>query len=122
VAAQAPDSATPRKAFTLAPYSYAEARALSEALGLAEPVAVTLVRRGYRTVEEASAFLEAAELHDPFEFDGMRAITEQIAAAIASGRTITVHGDYDCDGVARCASWGQAVTGTSPTGLRTGTG
>jgi single-stranded-DNA-specific exonuclease len=103
VAAQAPDSATPRKAFTLAPYSYAEARALSEALGLAEPVAVTLVRRGYRTVEEASAFLEAAELHDPFEFDGMRAITEQIAAAIASGRTITVHGDYDCDGVCSTA-------------------
>ncbi len=101
--AQAPASATPQKAFTLEPYSYAEARALSEALDLAEPVAVTLVRRGYRTVEEARGFLEAAETHDPFEFDGMREVTELIADAIAAGRTITVHGDYDCDGVCSTA-------------------
>ena len=103
MAVQAPDSATLQKAFTLEPYSYAEARALSEALDLAEPVAVTLVRRGYRTVEEARAFLEAAETHDPFEFDGMREVTELIADAIAAGRTITVHGDYDCDGVCSTA-------------------
>ena len=103
MAAQAPDSATPQKEFTLEPYSYAEARALSEGLDLAEPVAVTLVRRGYRTVEEARAFLEAAEAHDPFEFDGMREVTELIADAVAAGRTITVHGDYDCDGVCSTA-------------------
>ena len=39
-------------AFAVEPYSYAEARALSEELGLSEPVAVTLVRRGYRTPEQ----------------------------------------------------------------------
>ena len=100
----APDSATPQKAFTLEPYSYAEARALSEGLDLAEPVAVTLVRRGYRTVEEARAFLEAAEAHDPFEFDGMGEVTSgDRRRAIAAGRTITVHGDYDCDGVCSTA-------------------
>jgi single-stranded-DNA-specific exonuclease len=103
VAAQLPDSPTPQRAFTLEPYSYAEARALSQGLGLAEPVAVTLVRRGYRTVEEARAFLEAAEAHDPLEFDGMVEVTERIAAAIDAGRTITVHGDYDCDGVCSTA-------------------
>ena len=74
-----------------------------EGLALAEPVAVTLVRRGYRTVEEARAFLEAAETHDPFEFDSMGEVTERIRSAIAQGRTITVHGDYDCDGVCSTA-------------------
>jgi single-stranded-DNA-specific exonuclease len=72
-------------------------------LALAEPVAVTLVRRGYRTVDEARAFLEAAEAHDPFEFDSMEEVTERIRGAIAEGRTITVHGDYDCDGVCSTA-------------------
>ena len=32
---------------------------------------MTLVRRGYRTVAEARAFLDADETHDPFEFDQM---------------------------------------------------
>ena len=88
-------SHAPGRAFRLEPYSYAEVSALMEALALAEPVAVTLVRRGYRTVDEARAFLEAAEAHDPFEFDSMEEVTERICGAIADGRTITVHGDYD---------------------------
>jgi single-stranded-DNA-specific exonuclease len=91
------------KAFSLEPFSYAEARALMEGLDLPEPVAVTLVRRGYRTVAEARAFLEASETHDPSAFDSMREITAMIEQAIAAGRTITVHGDYDCDGVSATA-------------------
>ncbi len=35
--------------YSAEPYSYAEARALADELGVSEPVAVTLVRRGYRT-------------------------------------------------------------------------
>jgi single-stranded-DNA-specific exonuclease len=72
-------------------------------LHLAEPVAVTLVRRGYRTVAQARAFLEAVETHDPFEFDSMEEIAELIRETILSGRSITVHGDYDCDGVCSTA-------------------
>ena len=98
-----PDSETPGRAFRLEPYSYPEVRALMEALGLAEPVAVTLVRRGHRTVDEARAFLEAAEVHDPFEFGSMEEVTERIRNAVDHGRTITVHGDYDCDGVCSTA-------------------
>ncbi|TMK71300.1 MAG: single-stranded-DNA-specific exonuclease RecJ [Actinobacteria bacterium] len=98
-----PDSATPERAFRLEPYSYPEVRALMEALGLAEPVAMTLVRRGHRTVDEARAFLEATEVHDPFEFGSMEEVTERIRDAIVHGRTITVHGDYDCDGVCSTA-------------------
>jgi single-stranded-DNA-specific exonuclease len=91
-----------QRGFSLVPYSYADVRALAEGLGLAEPVAVTLVRRGYGTVEEARAFLEAADDHDPFEFCAMQEAVERIRAAIEGGRRITVHGDYDVDGV--CAT------------------
>src|SRR5436190_778952 len=74
-----------------------------EALDLPEPVAVTLVRRGHRTVADAQAFLDASETHDPFAFDSMREITATIERAVDSGTTITVHGDYDCDGVSATA-------------------
>ena len=89
-------------AFAVEPYSYAEARALSEQLGLSEPVAVTLVRRGYRTPEQARSFLAADESHPPSAFDGMELAVERVRAAIAEGRRITVHGDFDVDGV--CAT------------------
>jgi single-stranded-DNA-specific exonuclease len=89
-------------AFAIEPYSYAEARALSEELGLSEPVAVTLVRRGYRTPEQARAFLAADESHPPAGFAGMDLAVELVRAAIAAGRRITVHGDFDVDGV--CAT------------------
>jgi single-stranded-DNA-specific exonuclease len=103
VVTSTPDPATPDRAFRLEPYAYAEARALMATLGLAEPVAVTLVRRGYRTVAEARAFLEASEAHNPFEFDSMAEVAGLITEAVARGRTITVHGDYDCDGVCSTA-------------------
>jgi single-stranded-DNA-specific exonuclease len=92
-------SATAPTGFTLAPYSYAEADAIARELGLAEPVAVALVRRGYRTAEHARAFLAADESHDPGEFEGMAEAVRAIRSAIDRGRRITVHGDYDVDGV-----------------------
>jgi single-stranded-DNA-specific exonuclease len=94
-----PNSASP---FAAAPYSYAEARALVEELGLSDPVAVTLVRRGYRTPEEARTFLAAEETYPPSAFEGMDAAVEQIRAAIEADERITVHGDFDVDGV--CAT------------------
>jgi single-stranded-DNA-specific exonuclease len=98
-----PDSATRGKAFTLEPYSYAAVRTLMRELELAEPVAVTLVRRGYRTVAEARAFLDATETHDPFAFASMAQVADLIRDAVVHGRRITVHGDYDCDGVSATA-------------------
>jgi single-stranded-DNA-specific exonuclease len=89
-------------AFAVEPYSYAEARALSDELGLSEPVAVTLVRRGYRTPAEARAFLAADESHSPFAFDSMELVVERVRAAITGNKRITVHGDFDVDGV--CAT------------------
>ena len=96
-------SVSAARSFTLEPYDYREARALMEGLGLAEPVAVTLVRRGFRTVEAARDFLDAADDHDPFAFPGMVEVCDRIRDAAASGRRITVHGDYDVDGVCSTA-------------------
>jgi single-stranded-DNA-specific exonuclease len=96
-------------AFSLQPFDYAEARALMEGLGLAEPVAVTLVRRGYRTVDDARAFLDADDDHDPFLFEAMAEVCERIKAAVGAGRRITVHGDYDVDGVCSTAIVVRAV-------------
>lgn len=89
-------------AYQAEPFSYEEARTLSEELELSEPVAITLVRRGYRTPEEARAFLDADESHAPDEFNSMGSVTKQILDAIEAGKRITVHGDFDVDGV--CAT------------------
>jgi single-stranded-DNA-specific exonuclease len=89
-------------AYRAEPYDYAEARALSDELGLSEPVAITLVRRGYRTPEAARAFLDADESHPPGAFPSMAAVVEVVSAAIHDGKRITVHGDFDVDGV--CAT------------------
>jgi single-stranded-DNA-specific exonuclease len=94
-----PESLT---AYRAEPYSYREARALVEQLGLSEPVAVTLVRRGYRTPEAARSFLAADESHPPGAFGSMDAVVERIRDAVENGRRITVHGDFDVDGV--CAT------------------
>jgi single-stranded-DNA-specific exonuclease len=89
-------------AYKADPYSYREARALVEGLGLSEPVAVTLVRRGYRTLEDARAFLDADESHPPGAFKSMATVVERVLAAIEARRRIVVHGDFDVDGV--CAT------------------
>jgi single-stranded-DNA-specific exonuclease len=90
------------KAFAAEPYSYADVRAVADGLELSEPVAVTLVRRGYRTPALARAFLAADESHPPSAFDSIGTIVAQIRAAIGAGERITVHGDFDVDGV--CAT------------------
>jgi single-stranded-DNA-specific exonuclease len=91
------------KAFAAEPYDYADARAVADALGVSQPVAVTLVRRGYRTPEEARTFLAAAETHPPEAFEGMDEIVALVWAAIEAGERITVHGDFDVDGVSATA-------------------
>ena len=89
-------------AYRAEPYDYREARALAEELGLSEPVAITLVRRGYRTPEAARAFLAADESHPPEAFGSMAGVVEHVRTVIRAGGRITVHGDFDVDGV--CAT------------------
>jgi single-stranded-DNA-specific exonuclease len=97
-----PIDAKPASAFEAKPYSYPEARALVAELGVSETTAIVLVRRGYRTPDAARAFLAADESHPPAAFRSMGAIAERVLAALRDGRRITVHGDFDVDGV--CAT------------------
>jgi single-stranded-DNA-specific exonuclease len=89
-------------AYRADPYSYSEARTLVEKLGLSEPMAITLVRRGYRTPEQAQAFLAADESFEPGRFNSMAKVVERVLAAVRGGERITVYGDFDVDGV--CAT------------------
>jgi single-stranded-DNA-specific exonuclease len=56
------------------------------------------------TPEARDRFLNPSlkDLHDPFLLDGMEQTVALLRAAIAEGKTITVYGDYDADGV--CAT------------------
>jgi single-stranded-DNA-specific exonuclease len=92
-----------RTAFTIQPCSYREVRELSAELGVSEPIAMMLVRRGYRTATAARAFIDASETHDPFDFAAMEEVVEGLLAAAGAGLRITVHGDYDVDGVCSTA-------------------
>ena len=89
--------------WTIDSCDYADVRALAEALELSEIAASILVRRGYRDLEQARAFV-AGEIdpHDPFLLGDMAVAVDRIRAAIAAGKRICVHGDYDVDGI--CAT------------------
>src|SRR5690349_21823351 len=89
--------------WTIKPCDRDAARRLSLELGLTPTTASVLVRRGYDDVERARSFLEGGICdHDPFELGDMQAACASIRAAIAGGRRICVHGDYDADGL--CAT------------------
>ena len=90
--------------WTLRPCPHEVQAELASALGVSELTAGVLVRRGYGDPAAAAAFL-AGELppHDPFLLGDMRVACERIGAAIADGRRICVHGDYDVDGISATA-------------------
>jgi single-stranded-DNA-specific exonuclease len=89
--------------WTLRPCDPRETSALAAELGVTETTASVLIRRGYDDAGRAAAFL-AGELpgHDPFLLGDMREACDRIRAAIADGKRICVHGDYDVDGI--CAT------------------
>src|SRR5579884_563394 len=73
-------------------------------LDVSEVTAAVLVRRGYAEPAAARGFLAGEQPpHDPFLLGAMAAACERIRAAVAAGRRICVHGDYDVDGIAATA-------------------
>src|SRR5438132_1320858 len=89
--------------WTIRPCPHRQASDLAKELGLSEITASVLVRRGYGDPDEARAFLAGElPLHDPFLLGDMGDAVERIRAAIAAGKRICVHGDYDVDGI--CAT------------------
>ena len=89
--------------FTVAPYDYAAAERLAATLGVSHVLAQVLARRGLGDVEEARAFLAAAEAHPLDAFGGLRDAAAVILDHARRRSRITVHGDYDVDGVAATA-------------------
>lgn len=74
--------------------------ALQDALGVPEPLAWTLVRRGLADPAEAREFLAAdGPLAPPEAMAGIPEAAERMLRAIDRRERIVVHGDYDCDGV-----------------------
>ena len=89
--------------WTIAPVEFADVSALARELDISEVTAGILVRRGYGDSESARAFLEPERPgHDPLLLGDMGAAVDRLRAAIADGRRICVHGDYDVDGI--CAT------------------
>src|SRR5213592_2214149 len=89
--------------WTIRPCPHRKSSELAQALGVSEITASVLVRRGYGDPDEARAFLAGEQpLHDPFLLGHMEAAMERIRGAIAAGRRICIHGDYDVDGI--CAT------------------
>ena len=89
--------------WTISHCSHGEASSLAGELGISETAARILVRRGYGDPEAARSFLEGAPpRHDPFLLGDMAGAVEAIKRAIAAGKRICVHGDYDADGI--CAT------------------
>jgi single-stranded-DNA-specific exonuclease len=87
--------------WTLRPCPHRTSAALAQELGVSELTASVLVRRGFTDPGEARAFLDAVDPgHDPFLLGDMQVACERIRAAVAEGRPICVHGDYDVDGIA----------------------
>lgn len=74
---------------------------ISAKLGVGEVLAQLLINRGYKTAEEAGAFLrmEKEMLANPFIMADMDAAVSRINRAVVSGEKIAVYGDYDVDGV-----------------------
>jgi single-stranded-DNA-specific exonuclease len=78
-------------------------RRLCDELRVSEVFAQVLVRRGYSDPRRARAFLAAEERHDLDTFEGLGAAAALIVERASAGGLITIHGDYDVDGVCSTA-------------------
>ncbi len=76
---------------------------LRRELGVSDALAQVLVRRGLGEPGAARAFLAADEEHDPSWFKDIAAAVELVLSHVQDGSRITIHGDYDVDGICSTA-------------------
>ena len=93
----------PDARFEIAPYDYAAAERLSRELGVSPVLAQVLVRRGMGDAAAARSFLEAEAAHPLEAFGGLREAAAVILGHVGRRSRITVHGDYDVDGITSTA-------------------
>jgi single-stranded-DNA-specific exonuclease len=96
-------AAHPPRRFEIAQCPEPQLRTLQRALGVSEVLAQVLVRRGLADAADARAFLAAEEEHPPAAFAGIEEALTAILAHVRAGTRITVHGDYDVDGICSTA-------------------
>ncbi|HMJ33731.1 MAG TPA: single-stranded-DNA-specific exonuclease RecJ [Baekduia sp.] len=92
---------TPR--LDVPPCDSARALALARDLGTTFPVAQVLVRRGIADVDDARAWMAGADEHPASDFRGLDVAIAVLLRHATAGTRITVHGDYDVDGVVSTA-------------------
>ena len=85
------------------PCDVAAVLALEHELGVSHALGQVLVRRGLSGVDDARAWLAADERHDPSAFAGIDDACALVLRHVEGGGRITVHGDYDVDGVCSTA-------------------
>jgi single-stranded-DNA-specific exonuclease len=93
----------PARRIELAPCDTAAVERLRRELRCSRTLAQVLVRRGYDDPQAARAFLAADETYPSSAFAGIDVAVETILDHVRAGTRITVHGDYDVDGVASTA-------------------
>lgn len=83
------------------PHDEAAAASLAQALGISAVTARLLAIRGITDPDDASRFLNPTldQLHDPLQLAGLEAAVDRLELAIANRERISVHGDYDVDGI-----------------------
>ncbi|MGA1872557.1 MAG: single-stranded-DNA-specific exonuclease RecJ [Thermoplasmatota archaeon] len=81
------------------------AQSISEKLDIDMILSRILACRSIRGAEQAYDFLHPnlRNLHDPFLFRDMEPAVNRIGEALETGEGITVHGDYDVDGITSTA-------------------
>ncbi len=80
--------------------------AFCQKLNIPEVLAIILVNRGIKSVEEAELFLNPKLrdfLPDPFTLIDMDKAAERIAAAVINQEKVVIYGDYDVDGATSSA-------------------
>jgi single-stranded-DNA-specific exonuclease len=93
----------PRVRFELAPCPPLQLQALRAELGVSDALAQVLIRRGHGEPADARAFLGGSEEHPPSAFAGIGLAVGTILEHAGRGARITVHGDYDVDGICSTA-------------------
>ncbi len=95
--------ARPRPRLEIDPCDVAATLRLERELGVSGVLAQVLVRRGFADPGAARAWLAAEDRHDLAAFAGLAEAAALVRRHIADGGRITVHGDYDVDGMASTA-------------------
>jgi single-stranded-DNA-specific exonuclease len=92
-----------RPRFEIADCPPGDVARLRHELGVSGALAQVLVRRGLGEPERARAFLAADEEHSPAAFDGIEQAVATVLAHLGAAQRITIHGDYDVDGICSTA-------------------